>query len=77
MTVTFNEDRTYVALVKLEADSTEHAEQLLRGGLSAAFAVGSFPTTYDVLCAVEDGGATDAALVEALEDVEDAADGDV
>lgn len=52
----FNEERSYLALVKLEADSEEHAEELVTGALSAAWAVGSFQTTYDVLCAVRDGG---------------------
>lgn len=65
--VVFNEERTYLALVKVEADSIDHAETLVTGALSASFARGDFPTTFDVLCAVEDGGVP----AQALEDLAD------
>lgn len=63
----FNESRTYLGLVKFEADSLDDAEATLNGALSYAQASGNLPTTYEVLCAVRDDDEAEA-IVEALND---------
>lgn len=71
-TVQFNDERTYLGLVKLEADSAEDAERRLNGALSYAQATGNLGVTFEVLCAVADDaegiGELDEAIAEELDD---------